>query len=198
MKILRDRDAHQQIECLDRRRVMPQPLEQVVRLVPLAAAAPPSGRPSLAASNPPASQRREIEQLVGAHRRMVDVLVRQRDVLQHRDETSSLASPGARPGSKSRRGRPAGAAGRRDGRAACRWSGSPRGPRLSSMVSVGTPSRNLSSVRSRISLGGVSSMNWTSGSIDVGILDSLRHRHGAALLRRIDPRYVFNRILQQS
>src|ERR1700733_1998120 len=33
------------------------------------------------------------------------------------------------------------------------------------MVSVGTPARNLSSVRSKISEGGVSSINWTNGSM---------------------------------
>src|SRR5260370_16180583 len=33
------------------------------------------------------------------------------------------------------------------------------------MVSVGTPARSLSSVRSRISEGGVSSINWTKGSM---------------------------------
>ena len=46
-----------------------------------------------------------------------------------------------------------------------------------SMVSVGTPARSLSSVRSRISAGGVSSMNWTSGSIDLGIGHVLRGWH---------------------
>src|ERR1700752_2767706 len=33
------------------------------------------------------------------------------------------------------------------------------------MVSVGTPARSLSSVRSKISEGGVSSINWTNGSM---------------------------------
>src|SRR5262249_27068774 len=36
--ILRDRHAHQQIEDLDRRHVLPEPLEEMVRVVPLAAA----------------------------------------------------------------------------------------------------------------------------------------------------------------
>ncbi len=73
--------------------------------------------------------------------------------------------PGARPSSRPRRGPPTDAAGRRDDPAASRWSASPRGPRRSAWSAVGTPARSLSKVRSRISPGGVSSMNWTNGSM---------------------------------
>src|ERR1700751_4663683 len=41
------------------------------------------------------------------------------------------------------------------------------------MGGVGPPARNLPRVRSSISVGGVSSMNWTSGSIAAGYLTRL-------------------------
>ena len=86
VKIFRDGHAHQQIEDLDRRGVLPEPLEEMVRVVPLATRDRHKegrfGRLKAAGIH-----RRKLQQLVRPHRRVVNVLVRERHVLQHRDKT---------------------------------------------------------------------------------------------------------------
>ena len=106
-RVLRHRHAHQQIERLDRRDMVPQPQEDVVGLVALAAAArlqegllvgfdaarghhlarAVSGeivRPAFVGAA--GIQRREFQQAVGRGHRVVDVLVGQGDVLEDGQE----------------------------------------------------------------------------------------------------------------
>ena len=90
--VLLDRDRHQQIEHLDRRCGLPQREEDVVGQVPLAA--PDSHQPGrFGRLEIPYIVRLVFEELVGAHRRVVDVLVRQRDMLQDRQITLLALEP---------------------------------------------------------------------------------------------------------
>ena len=85
VKVLRDCHTHQEIKDLDLGRVLPHPLEEMVSLVPLAA--PDRHQEGRFRRLEPADiLRGKLQQLVGSHRRMVDVLVGQRHVLQYRDK----------------------------------------------------------------------------------------------------------------
>jgi hypothetical protein len=86
MEILRDRHAHQQIEDLGRGRVFPHPLEKMVRLVPLATR-DRHQEVRLGRLETAGIERLDLQQLIRPHRRMIDVLVGQRHVLQYRDKT---------------------------------------------------------------------------------------------------------------
>src|SRR6516225_5410022 len=85
MEVLWDRHAQQQIEGLDPRRIFPQPLVEVVGLVPLATPYRRQER-CFGRRDPAGILRGELGKGVGPHRRMVDVLVGKRDMLQHREE----------------------------------------------------------------------------------------------------------------
>ena len=112
--ILGQRHAQQQIERLDRGDMIPQPQEDVVRLVALAPAASLEERllvrldaargdhlaravrrqvvrPAFIGAAD--VQRREVQQAVGGGYRVVDVLVRECDVLKHGEESILAFQP---------------------------------------------------------------------------------------------------------
>ena len=113
-RVLRQRHAHQQVERLDRRDMVPEPQEDVVGLECLAAAARLEegllggldafrgdglagavigeiGRPAGVGAG--RIQRRELEQAERRGHRVVDVLVGQRDVLEDRQEAVLAVQP---------------------------------------------------------------------------------------------------------
>jgi len=175
MEILGNRHAHQEIEGLDRRHVLPEPLEQMVRLIALAARDRHQER-RLGRVDPAGIERRELQQLVRPHRRVVYVLVRQRHVLQDRDETLlAVQAPGQlRQGIETRQrvqraavmaGRHFGRAGHREGRG--RQHGLDRQPGAQSCQGAVQDLR-----RRRV-------LDELHQRFDVrGILDAARHRHG--------------------
>ena len=182
--VLLDRDRHQQIEHLDRRCGLPQREEDVVGQVPLAA--PDSHQPGrFGRLEIPYIVRLVFEELVGAHRRVVDVLVRQRDMLQDRQITLLALEPLDELGDGIEAGqgvqRAAVMAGRHFGRARDRQRRGhqhrrdrhPGAQFLQRAVEDLDGRRILDELNQRFDVG--------------GILHSLRHRHGGSL-RKVSSR----------